>query len=283
MSWNKSLREILKKILLLHNQAVIISVQDDEQSLSSIWFCAPLYACLQMASLCVQLHVVSFKVIWGHFLQISGILWWLDLERISVSLFTANYSFEACDSSLHENIANNVIATQWVFQLYPKCWNWNIFKRMLKERACSHISKNKKQTNMEIWNSACMGNTQKGERDTHVLKCDSDSPCSLTWEIPNIYFLKKKLFWCVFTVIKLHNLSLNQKIVKRYILYYFTKHESRQTGLGVLRILHSPRMNHSCQCVCVCAVESKICTLKAADDLLQQNIVITSLGPQHLR
>lgn len=41
-------RNAKKKILLLHNRAVI-SVQDDE-SLSSVWFCAPLYACLQMAS-----------------------------------------------------------------------------------------------------------------------------------------------------------------------------------------------------------------------------------------
>lgn len=92
-----------------------------------------------------------FKMIWGHFFckyQAFFDVWKLDLERISVSLFTANYLFEACDSSLHENIANNVIATQWVFQRYPKCWNWNIFKGMFKKRACSHIWKTK---NKQIW------------------------------------------------------------------------------------------------------------------------------------
>jgi len=67
-----------------------------------------------------------------------------------------------------------------------------------------------------------MGNTQSNAKESLMSYCDSDSPYSLTWEIPKTMFL-----FC-FTMIKLHNHSKTQQDVifesKNWnrLLYYFT-------------------------------------------------------------
>lgn len=155
---------------------------------------------------------------------------------------------------------------------------------------------------MQLWRSGCMRpvssgfrNFLRGRKDNgqHPEERAKESLMSYVTQIPHVWLGKSPIIFlfCLFTIIKLHNHSKTlQNIIfeskkcnrlHNHVLFYDAWDSS--TGLGVLRILHSPIMNHSCCCVCVCVLymENKICALKAADDLLQQNICITSLEPQH--